>query len=372
MDALHLIDLLISGFHPKLTLHNKEFEYDGKNNEHQPHCSVDTSLSISTDIININDIISTINNDEHCIFWYFGAKCLTKECVKFYSSILQTIHSKNAISHLLDLSACKAFQNGDTKCLNNKNRFTSNIQQISNNKIKPIFISEIYHKLSEISISSNKLLYNFFCNQIINREELLYASQEHLKKFNNKSQILFGDVFKPEIFAVLSKLKNFKLCECYSILQYLEILFIIDDVIENEIKRKPNMTALTLHFILPNDEYKYYVNTNNKYKSTEKFKNDINKFLNIKYKNIKMCIDINIHCFMYGDKLVERPYIKGRGWKKSKKCLSASQLFLQKNDNDINEKRAIRKMKRAQEKKPKNKRKQRYYPQQQRPLNISI
>jgi len=81
----------------------------------------------------------------------------------------------------------------------------------------------------------------------------------------------------------------------YSLLQYYEILFLIENIIFN------NPAISTIKFILPNDEDKYYPNL-------PCLENDISIFLKNRL-NFTGFLSVEILCFTYGKKISQRPYL---------------------------------------------------------------
>ena len=81
----------------------------------------------------------------------------------------------------------------------------------------------------------------------------------------------------------------------YSLLQYYELLFLIENIVLN------NPSVATIKFILPNDEYKYYPDL-------PRLENDLSLFLQYRL-NFTGNLSVQIQCFTYGKKISQRPYL---------------------------------------------------------------
>jgi hypothetical protein len=120
------------------------------------------------------------------------------------------------------------------------------------------------------------------------RENLLMASCDY-----PDSQLLLGQVLGS--CPVLEPFYQRDCTKLYSLLQYLELLFLIEIIVLK------NRSTNTIKLILPNDEDKYY-------RDLRQLEQDISIFLSLRL-DFKSALDIQLLCFNYGKRASNRPYL---------------------------------------------------------------
>lgn len=158
---------------------------------------------------------------------------------------------------------------------------------MTNGKFNGIKSSEFFKWL--ISEKNEKII--CYIKKIFNRTELYEVSKDY-KNSNTTIKDIFGNI------QIFDDIKDKDSAKCYSVFQYIEMLFLISNFVLNN-RSNDNVN---LWFLLPNDETKYYT-----YKY---FNNDIVCML--KFMNIDAQPNVNFLPFVYGKKLDHRPYLFGK------------------------------------------------------------
>lgn len=233
----------------------------------------------------------------HILLWYIGTHGLKKSTVKFYKDfILNPVlcKSKQATFWLVDLTAWGAFRDAKLKI----NKFSSFVKIIENFKhplIKCIKSADI---LKQILALENQDLIDYF-KMNLKKEFIARQSLDKknigipLREILDRDYPLFNSWYDSDVG------------KCYSIFQYLEAFYLIDNIIDKN--KNNNKNEFIILFALPNDEIDYY------YDDELSFQKDLNFFLKKKYaENSKEILNsrivVRFLSFKYGEKPQHRPY----------------------------------------------------------------
>jgi hypothetical protein len=114
-----------------------------------------------------------------------------------------------------------------------------------------------------------------------------------------ESQIKVRDLFNQEC-PVASACYDKDASKCYSALQYLEGCLLIEQVVQESLKKRPG-EDIEIAFVLPNDELKYYRD------ETNAFQKDVEFLLNHRYGK-ELNVKVTFYSFEYGEDVNHRPY----------------------------------------------------------------
>jgi hypothetical protein len=219
--------------------------------------------------------------------WYIGINGLKKEAARFYrDSIIDPIVQSqgNAQFRLVDLTAWGALINPKIT-LNTTSSLVDKIEEFGIQNVKCIKASETFGKMQDIK--DQAVVERF--QKALQRDFVYKASLGF-----PESQIKVKDLFTCPI---VSSCKEMDASKCYSALQYLEGCLLIDQVVQECLKRE----KIEIVFALPNDELKYYQD------ETNAFQKDVEFLLNHKYGN-ELDVKVTFYSFEYGDDVNYRPY----------------------------------------------------------------
>ncbi|CAM0116897.1 hypothetical protein [Rhabdochlamydiaceae symbiont of Dictyostelium giganteum] len=227
----------------------------------------------------------------HVIIWYIGCYGLKTAGVQFYKDFLfSPVLSKHteATFWLVDLTAWSALKKIQSS-IQSFNSACDIIESIPSHQIKCIKSSQIFMQMQKIT--ENNLIVYF--KRALSRHFISESSQHF-----QYSNIRLGNIFSDNC-SILSNWYNHDTNKAYSIIQYLEGHLIIDYIISRISKGKED--PIQIVFTLPNDELKYYRDTQNS------FQNDLKYFISSLYKE-EISINIKFLSFNYGFKKEDRPY----------------------------------------------------------------
>lgn len=236
-----------------------------------------------------NNLLSDLNNlgkNSVVIFWYVGAKGLMIEGVKYYQKLFRGISNDRTKRVLYDLTAWQALFDTNFS-IHQYNQQLADVTNLTSPNIISLKSSDFF---TWITNSENKVL-NEFITRLIVKEKLFSASDAY-----NDSKIKFSEL---EEFANFSTYPIYDkdTSKCYSFLQYIEIFYLIHQIINQGFKE--------IYFALPNDELKYYSIEDNDFAS------DLETFFsdnNVSETNVT----IHICSFKFGNRSYQRPYNIGR------------------------------------------------------------
>ena len=174
------------------------------------------TYEILVDKNKINEFLIKHEN-VNIVLWYVGPYGLSFDCVKYYKKIFDKLKDLSNINsiHLYDLSAWNSFFNKEKQVSEYYNNI-DDVNKMTKGKFNGIKSSDFFKWLvSEKNKETIKLI-----KEIFNRSDL-YEISENYKNSGITIKDIFGDI---EIFG---DIKNKDSAKCYSVFQYVEILFII-------------------------------------------------------------------------------------------------------------------------------------------------
>ena len=236
------------------------------------------------DISSIVDILLEKSNDTHQLHiytWFEGTVCIPKSGASFIKEkFLKPLFCKDKINiYLYSLLHWNFRIRKKSVLINNQFLPLRNIDCVCS--------SGFFEYIKNIE-NTNFQLFKYICENISQREDLLNISKNY-----RKCNISIFDYFgKTLLFGE----ENRDITEIYSILQYLELYYLIRRLLYDSCDKK-----IEICFVLPNDESKYYSN----------FENDLTQMLilDLQEKIFDVEIIISMYFFKYGDSNNCRPYI---------------------------------------------------------------
>jgi hypothetical protein len=116
-----------------------------------------------------------------------------------------------------------------------------------------------------------------------------------------------GDIFRRQC-AVLEELYEKSASKCYSALQYLEGIYLVQTLIRKVLEQKSETKEINLVFALPNDEHLYYWNEQGQFaKDVETI---LEEELGAELKNKR--VNVMFYAFQFGKNSSNRPYNTGQ------------------------------------------------------------
>lgn len=248
--------------------------------------------------LSIEQVITEISklSCPQIIVWYIGCYGLRDSSVQFYkNNLIMPICSQNAkaIFWLVDLTAWKAFKDSRSS-IDKSNFYCDVIETFTGKQVKCIRSSKIFKKMQEIS---SKELINYF-RKALCRDFIREVSQAYPDR-----NIQVREIFSNNC-PIMADWYDHDVGKSYSIFQYLEGCLLVDEIFMHHVS-SGTAENFQIVFALPNDELKYYRDSN------ESFRKDIQfliskrcEILNIKNINLQ----IRFLSFNYGSQLEHRPY----------------------------------------------------------------
>lgn len=262
----------------------------------------------------------SLSDNRNVILWYIGCYGLKKSCVDFYrSKIIHPFLKQNQLIKfwLVDLTAW--FGVNDSRGSITKDSVIScQIESMKSQYFEVIRSSSIFEKM--INFSCDLIVKNFV-NSMNSILELVSS------KRNLKAGVSVESVF-PGNSHLFRHFKTQDLGMLYSSLQYVEGFFIIQLILEklSNFNKEIFSKKTYIQFLLPEDEYKYYLNEN------VCFEKDLQLMVCyvceiLKIKSITLVVEFL--SFPYDRNRSKRPYngIKGDKTLKSIDLISLSGKF---------------------------------------------
>jgi hypothetical protein len=258
-------------------------------------CRVDVIFveGLSTEQI-VGEICALTN--PQVILWYIGPFGLRRKGTEFYKDFLiSPIFSRNrtTIFWLVDLTAWAALKR--VQCsIDKSNGCCDKIEELSKKRIRCIKSSEIFKKMQAIR---DKESLDYFAYALM--RNFISASSKNFPNTN----ISLCKVFSNNC-PIMTNWFEDDAGKSYSILQYLEGCLLVDEVFV-EYTNMTNHKHLELVFALPNDELKYYRDSESSFQQDVKFliekrciENDITD----------VHVKIKFLAFNYSSQKEHRPY----------------------------------------------------------------
>lgn len=233
------------------------------------------------------------------IFWYIGVYGLRENGVRYYRKDLSKIlETSEASCQLYDLTAWIPFKlEGQAGSIESFNRNVDLINGFAIPRIQCRKSSGFFEWMK--SIQPGRTM--DFLKRILKRPFIYKISEGFPESIMN-----IGDVFQKQC-PLLEEMYEKKASKCYSALQYLEGIYLIQTLVGEMLMRDPASQEINLIFALPNQEYLYFQDEANSLAMDVK---DILKETcgaNLKGKTV----NVSFYCFQFGDGKKNRPYNTG-------------------------------------------------------------
>jgi hypothetical protein len=236
----------------------------------------------------VNDVLELLPNlgSVHLFLWYFGSNGLKKDGVRYYQKLLRKLLGVQSIDQIIlyDLTAWGAFFDSGRKI----EESNTNVEIVNSLKLAKICASKSNNFFNWLLTVTNPDVRTFI-GDIFGRKKL-YAPSE---SFDDKL-IKISDIFPP--LSILQPIMDLDVAKTYSVIQYLEGLFLVYSLVTNNINQ--------ICFLLPNDELKYYSETY--------FESDLIIFLKLMGLPTDPNLKVTFVSFTYGSKIRFRPYNAGK------------------------------------------------------------
>ncbi len=156
------------------------------------------------------------------------------------------------------------------------------INRMNQASLRSLSASDFFNYADEEGV-----IQSYLGKEIAKKKWLLELSERHKEKEKKT-----GEIFKGSL---LSLVKDLDIARCYAFLQYVEGYFLIQRSI------RLSKSDITIVFLLPNDEAKYY----------RDYPDEIEKLLKLDFGSDiqKISIRIEFLFFQYGESISDRPYI---------------------------------------------------------------
>lgn len=201
------------------------------------------------------ECLSTLGS-RNIILWYIGCYGLKKSCVEFYKKEIILPVLKNSLVTtfwLVDLTAWFGLKDvrGSIKT---DSSLSCDIEKMGSVYFEVIRSSETFRNISEFA---QKLT----LENLISSMNSIVSAKPH--KNERRTGILLEDLFPGDV-PLLNPFKKQDSGEFYAALQYIEGLFIVQKILDHLFSANKDFAQenLSIQFVLPEDEYKYYLCSN--------------------------------------------------------------------------------------------------------------
>ncbi|MDE3046276.1 MAG: hypothetical protein KGJ02_06505 [Verrucomicrobiota bacterium] len=239
-----------------------------------------------------HQLAEAADSDTTVYLWYIGSHGLKHEAISFYQPHISTLWSRGATIKLYDLTAWSVFS-GIGK-LDHQSRHVAAINLFAIERIQAIASSDFIHWLKKPPNPE------YMQKTLLVREEI-YKLSADIPEAGLKMGQVFGDEFP-----LLAPLQKLDVARCYSALQYLEGIYLVETALKTQPKR--------ICFHLVNHERNYY---------PAPFAKDLTHLIQTIHD-----VSIEFWSTSYGEAAHHRPYNRGKALKGS---LTPNDLLTQPN-----------------------------------------
>ena len=244
------------------------------------------------------DAIRKINNPQ-VIFWYIGVYGFREQGKNYYrKDLTKILQTSEADCYLYDLTAWLPFSpKGSDGAIDSLNQNAELINRFAIPRIKCLKSCDYFNWL--ISCQPGQIM--TILKRILKRPFIYKISESFPPSIKS-----IGDIFKRQC-PLLEDMYEQTASKCYSALQYLEGIYLIQTLVKEAIEKDPFSNEINVVFALPNKEYLYFRD------ETNSLVEDVKDTLDEKCKEMLKGKKINLQfcCFRYGDGEGNRPYNAG-------------------------------------------------------------
>lgn len=230
--------------------------------------------------------------DIYC--WYEGPQYLPQLGANFMkNSLLEPLYKLKQDAKVY-LYSLKAWDKKNILEMAPSTSLGEAINRINKKVIECIYSSSFFQYCSMVPIESG--IYTFLNEELPKKKWLFTLSETH-----RKTGVTIAELFNNK-HSTFDSIKKLDLSESYSLMQYVEGYYLIQEAIEKGLSS--GQKKIQIAFLLPNDEGKYYLD----------YPQDIEKMLKLDFGDrlSNVLIDLSFHFFEYGGDKVARPYIDKR------------------------------------------------------------
>ncbi len=249
----------------------------------------DPSQPCSTEVI--VEQLAKVEGPLSIYCWYEGSKCLPKAGAKYLTeNIFAPLYRLKPAAQLYLYSLNGWDFEKNMIDMDLKTPLGERINGINNNAIACLYSSSFFRYCMQGTQKSP--LYGYISQKLPEKNWLLKISEAY-KKTNKTVAAFFNNQS-----TLLDCVKDKDLSEAYATMQYIEAYYLIREAVEKGILKKE--PKITIAFVLPNDESKYY----------KDLPEDIEEMLKLDFGMALMDKEISIkfYCFKYGNSLKRRSY----------------------------------------------------------------
>lgn len=251
-----------------------------------------------SEMLTIEQLVLEISQsfEPNVIIWYIGCYGLRENGVCFYKDhLISPILKSNvdAAFWLVDLTAWSAFKN-PRGSIYGKSSCCEVIEKFSSGRVQFIHSANIFKKMR--AVSSTEVV-SYFKSAL--QRTFIHKASDGYRVLGIPARDIIGGNCE-----IASDWLNCDVSQAYSVFQYLEGCFLIEEVLSRIIE-KGTSSNFELIFALPNDELKYYQDEHSSFQKDVKFwlQNQLRK---LDFRNIH--VTIKFLPFKYGTELHHRPY----------------------------------------------------------------
>jgi hypothetical protein len=245
------------------------------------------------------EAIQQVENPQ-VIFWYIGVYGLREQGVKYYrKDLTKLLRIPTVTCQLYDLTAWIPFTPKDGESsLQASNKNADLINQFAIPRINCLKSCDFFDWL--IRMQPGQKMEKL--KTILQRPWIYQRSKDY-----SESSRRLGDIFQRQC-VVLEELYEQSASKCYSALQYLEGIYLVQKLVQSVLSQKSETKEINLIFALPNDEYLYYWNEESQFaKDVEAI---LQEELGDTLKNKR--VNVMFYTFQFGKSVSTRPYNTGQ------------------------------------------------------------
>lgn len=237
-----------------------------------------------------HDICEKIKSEKinpQIVAWYIGESGITKSGASFYKENIfdkfKTVEQPHKF-HLYDLVAWQGLRNRQSSTMS-KSKIAEHINKLQLSNHKSVHSSDF---LQDIMSEEDENVIRHTRENILRNPQLYINSSGRRETGIKLREVLPARSLEP--------IHDLDTAHTYAALQYLEGIFLTKQIGLSQSEEKHQNVV----FLLPNDEFKYYV--------SDQIEADMNILITNKIPADKR-INVTFNSFRFGDSIQDRPYI---------------------------------------------------------------